>query len=116
MDYINVEGLGKAGPYTHAVASDDMLFISGMIGDGSTVSAQLISAFNKVDKILQRAGMSRDNIVKVTVYLSEGSLFSEMNEEYSRQFPIKKPARTTIIAKPPVEGALLEVEVIASKH
>lgn len=116
MEYINVEGLGKAGPYAHAVAADGMLFISGMIGEGSTVSEQLVSAFSKVDKILASKGMSRGNIVKVTVYLSESRLFGEMNDEYSRLFAEKKPARTTIIAMPPVSGALIEVEVIASNR
>ena len=114
MDYINVDGLAKAGPYVHAVAADGMMFISGMIGEGLTVSEQLISAFEKVDKVLSSKGMGRNNIVKVTVYLRESRLFSEMNEEYSRLFPEKSPARTTIIAMPPVSDALLEVEVIAS--
>ncbi len=114
MDYINLDELGKAGPYSHAVAVDGMLFISGMIGDGSTVSEQLASAFKKVNVILSRAGMTMNNIVKVTVYLSDGKLFSEMNQEYSRLFSEKRPARTTVIAQPPVNGALVEVEIIAS--
>lgn len=116
MEYINVDELGKAGPYSHAVAADGMLFISGMIGDGSTVSEQLASAFKKVDMILSRAGMTRDNIVKVTVYLSDSKLFSEMNQEYSRLFSERRPARTTVIAQPPVNGALIEIDVIASKR
>lgn len=112
---INVDGISKAGPYSHATMAGGFVFLSGMVGDGSTLREQLLSAVKKVETVLQKAGLGLEDVIKVTVYLSSPELFNQLNEAYKEAFKGNEPARTTVIALPPLKGALIEVDVIAFK-
>ncbi len=113
---INVDDLPKAGPYSHAVMAGNVLFVSGMVGEGATVQEQLTSAMARAEKILKRAGMGLEDVVKVTLYISSQELFQQLNEAYKAVFKGNEPARTTVIAQPPVKGALVEIDIIAFKQ
>ena len=117
------EGPKPLGPYSQAVEAGGFLFISGQIpvdpSTGEVVSGgireQTRRVLENVKVLLRAAGYSLRDVVKVTVYLKDLSLFDEFNEEYSRCFPSEPPARTTVEVSSLPRGALLELELVAFK-
>jgi len=117
------EGPKPLGPYSQAVEAGGFLFISGQIpmdpSTGEVVSGgireQTRRILENVKVLLRAAGYSLRDVVKVTVYLKDLSLFDEFNEEYSRYFPSEPPARTTVEVSSLPRGALLELELVAFK-
>ena len=94
------------GPYSPAVVIGDLVFVSGQgpldpktgeINRGD-IGEQMKTTVENIRLILEGAGSSLKNAVKVTVYLSDMDLFSQMNELYKDYFGPVYPARTTIQA------------------
>jgi len=111
------------GPYSQAVESDNILFVSGQIPicpkEGkiisTTIDEQTEQVFSNIEAILKSAGYSFRQIVKTTVFLTDMSHFASMNEIYKRFFTENCPARSTIAVKELPQGALVEIEAIAIK-
>ena len=111
------------GPYSQAVEVDNMLFLSGQIPiDPATgefveggIKEQTKQVFKNITAVLNEAGYSSEHIVKTTVFLSDMSLFPDMNSIYAEQFSGDFPARSTIAVKELPRKALVEIEVIAVK-
>lgn len=112
----------KAGPYSPAVVSNGLVFVSGQIGFSpetgklvdDSVEGQLRQAFSNVSQILEAAGATLDRVVKVTVYLTDLGAFGDVNRVFSEVFPDDPPARTTVeVAALPL-GALVELDVVAA--
>jgi 2-iminobutanoate/2-iminopropanoate deaminase len=110
------------GPYSQAVKSGGMLFVSGQIaldpksGEfvGVDVRQQTERVMENLKGILEAGGTSLNHVVKTTVFLKDMADFAAMNEVYGRYFASAPPARSTIqVAKLP-KDALVEIEVIAS--
>jgi len=95
------------GPYNQAVLSDNMLFISGQIalipGTSDLANADIATEANQVMKnlkaILTEAAMDFSNVVKTTIFLSDMSLFAEVNGIYGSYFADSYPARETVAVK-----------------
>lgn len=110
------------GPYSHAVDSEGLLFLSGQTPvDPATgklvngITAQTEQCFRNLFALLTEAGLTTDEVQKVNVYLTDMNDFAEMNKAYERQFSKPFPARTTIgVASLPL-GAQIEIEMIARK-
>jgi 2-iminobutanoate/2-iminopropanoate deaminase len=119
----NAEGAVAVGPYSHAVESGDLVYLSGqtpidsetgklVVGD---ISAQTEQCFKNLLKVLASAGLTPDNVVKVNVFLTDMEDFQAMNAIYAEQFSAPYPARTTIgVAALPL-GAQVEIEMIARR-
>lgn len=111
------------GPYSQAVEKNGMLFISGQIPinpatgkiKAEGVSAQAEQVFKNIKAILDEAGYGFEDVVKTTVFISEMSLFPELNEVYKKYYTTDCPARSTIAVKGLPLGALVEIETIAIK-
>ena len=112
------------GPYAAAVRDErsGLLFVSGQTPvDPATgeliqgdVAAQTRRAFDNLDRVLQAAGASLDDVVKVNVYLTTMDDFAALNEVYASVFNAPYPARTTVaVAELPL-GARVEIELVAS--
>lgn len=111
------------GPYSQAIESNGTLYISGqvpidpatgMIIEGG-IKEQTERVMNNIGAILQAAGYDFSNVVKCTCLLSDMVNFGAMNEVYGQYFKIDPPARAAYgVVKLPL-GALIEIEVIASK-
>ena len=109
------------GPYSQAVRAGDFLFVSGQIPlDPSTgaivaggVSEQTHQVLKNLAAILSAAGASFRHVVRTTVYLSDMSDFSAMNEVYGSYFPSPAPARATIQAARLPRDAKVEINLIA---
>lgn len=63
--------------------------------------------------ILEAAGLTMHNIVKVSVFLKNSSDFPKMNEIYKTYFPERPPARTTLEAGMPIPDVLVSMDAIA---
>jgi len=114
---------GAVGPYSQAIQAGDFLFASGQIAlDPATgeivsggIEAQAEQAMKNAAAILEEAGLSFDNVVKTTVYLTDMGSFGVVNGIYGKYFQKTLPARSCVeISKLP-KGALVEVEVTAYK-
>jgi 2-iminobutanoate/2-iminopropanoate deaminase len=112
------------GPYSQAIKSGNLLFLSGQIPtDPETgefvpggIKEQTTRIFKNISAILNESGYEMNHIVKTTVYLSDMSLFPEMNEIYAGQFTGDYPARSTVAVAGLPKKALVEIEVIAVKQ
>ncbi len=109
------------GPYSQAVAFENLLFVSGQIGiDANTsnlVSGGIEQEFRQImeniKKILEAGGSNLQKVLKVTIYLTDIRNFSKINTLYSEYFNQDFPARETVeVTKLPKE-AQIEVSVIA---
>jgi len=108
-------------PYSQAVRSGDFLFLSGMTGvnpkSGKVVEggvrAETQLTLQNIKTVLEEAGLTLEDVVKVTVFLKNIAHFKEFNEAYSEFFKNDYPARTTVQATPPGTG-VVEIEVVAS--
>jgi|TARA_B100001964_G_C14253244_1_gene611022 2-iminobutanoate/2-iminopropanoate deaminase len=121
MEKIETKNAPQAiGPYSQAIKSGNLVFCAAQIGmnpeTGSMVHGgieeQTTQALENLKKVLEAAGSSLDNAVKVTVYLSDINFFEKMNEVYAKFFT-SKPARATIQAVRLPKDALVEIDVVA---
>jgi 2-iminobutanoate/2-iminopropanoate deaminase len=119
----NAEGAVAVGPYSHAVESGELIFLSGQTPiEASTgklvqgdIAAQTEQCFRNLFEVLATAGLSPDDVVKVNVFLTDMDNFKAMNEVYATKFSKPYPARTTIgVASLPL-GAQVEIEMIARR-
>lgn len=117
------EAPAAIGPYSQAVEVNGIVFLSGQLPiDPQTndiaaggVKEQTEQVFNNIKSILAAAGLTTENIVKTTVFLSDMSLFSEMNKVYASQFEGAFPARSAFAVRSLPKNALVEIEVVAVK-
>ncbi len=122
MEFIQTDKAPKPiGPYSQAVKVGDMLFVSGQIPidpetgklvQGSFKDKARRALMNLVS-IVEAAGGSVEDIVKVTVYLTDISRFPEFNQVYEDVMKGHKPARAVIGVASLPAGAEIEVEAIA---
>lgn len=111
-----------AGPYSQAIKVGKFLFISGQIPvDSETgkiveggIEEQTRQVMENIKAIVEAAGYTMNDIVKVFVFLKDLSQFPKFNSEYAKYFKDKPPARTTVGAAIP-KNTLLEVSAIAYK-
>lgn len=113
---------GAIGPYSQAIDTGAFVFASGQIPiDPATgnipegIQAQTTQALKNVCAILDAAGLSVDNVVKTTVFLSDMANFGPMNEIYGKVFTEPYPARSAVAVRELPKGVLVEVEVIAAR-
>ena len=117
------EGAVSVGPYSHAVESGRVIYLSGQtpieaqtgkLVEGDIV-AQTEQCFKNLFNVLKAAGLTPDDVQKVNVFLTNMSDFTAMNTVYAKQFSSPYPARTTIgVAALPL-GAQVEIEMIARR-
>lgn len=113
---------GAIGPYSQGININDLYFFSGQIplnpetNDMAVgIEAQTHQALKNVKGLLESQGLDFSNVVKATVFLDDINDFNTVNEIYAQYFVEPYPARSAVeVARLP-KGALIEVEVIASK-
>jgi 2-iminobutanoate/2-iminopropanoate deaminase len=120
----NAKNTTASGPYSHAIDSGDYIFLSGQtamnsVGEGQLpgdIGAQTKLCFESLSEVLETAGLTLDNVVKVNVYLTNMKNFSAMNEVYKTFFIEPFPARTCVAVLALPLGAEVEIEMIAKKR
>lgn len=112
------------GPYSSAVMKGSFIFVSGTVGrdkDGkivgeSDITLQTKKTFQNIKSLLEQAGATIDDIVKVTVFLKDPKDYEEMNKIRAEYFPKDPPASSAVAIKDfMMPGLLVEIEAIAIK-
>ena len=109
------------GPYSAAVESGDLVFISGQIPlDSATgklvegdIAAQAKQSLENLKTVLDAAGLSFADVVKTTIFLASMGDFAAVNEVYKSYVGEPYPARSTIAVAALPMGAKVEIEMIA---
>jgi 2-iminobutanoate/2-iminopropanoate deaminase len=116
------EAPAAIGPYSQAMRSGRFLFCSGQIPldpqSGELVSgdiaAQTRRVLDNIGAILRMEGLTFDDVVKTTIFLTNLGDFQTVNEVYGSYFKHDPPARSTVQISALPRGANVEIEVIAA--
>jgi len=116
------EAPAPIGPYNQAVKAGNLLFISGQIAldprtgelKNGNIAEETLQVLANLSAILKQAGMGFDHVVKSTIFLSDMSLFAEVNEIYAKVFLSDFPARETVAVKGLPRQVNVEISMIAS--
>lgn len=108
------------GSYSQAVATDKLVFMSGQIPldpqtmelVGGDFAARTRQVFDNLSAVANAAGGSLDDIVKLTIYLTDLGNFAKVNEIMAEYFTTPYPARAAIGAAALPKGADVEAEAI----
>ncbi|MBK7828355.1 MAG: RidA family protein [Nannocystis sp.] len=110
-------------PFSSAVRTGDLLFVSGQIGTrvegGAPVlvagglEAETRQTLDNIRAIVEKAGTSMDRVVKCMVMLADMNDWPKVNEIYATYFPGPKPARSAFGATGLALGARVEIECTA---
>jgi 2-iminobutanoate/2-iminopropanoate deaminase len=108
------------GPFSQAVRAGDLLFISGTVPyDSATgtvveggIEAQTAHVMGSIRAILEAAGGTMDDLVKVTIHMKDVGEWHKMNAVYETFFTDYLPARMTMHAPPPL-GFLVDIDAVA---
>ena len=108
------------GPYNQAIAAGNTIYVAGQgpidPGTGRILIAsfeeQALRTFENIKAVLEAAGSSTDDVVKVTIYLADLGDFPIMNEIYRKYFREPYPARATVGAQL-LHHTFIEVDCIA---
>jgi len=110
-----------SGPYSQGILAEKFLFVAGQTGtDPKTgklpdgVAAQTKQTLENVKAIVEVAGTTLDNVLRVGVYLRDINDFGEMNKVYQTFFTQNPPARSTIQAAL-VGKFLVEIDCVVLK-
>lgn len=110
------------GCYSQAIEAGNMVFTSGQLPINKetgkmpeTPAEQARQSLENVRHVLEAAGSSIDNVVKTSVFIQNIKDFAEINEVYSTYFNEPFPARSCFEVGNLPLGALVEIEVIATK-
>ncbi len=112
---------GAIGPYSQAVIAGGFLFASGQIpiipetGELATGSSaqQARRVFLNLKGVVEAGGASMNDVVKTTVYLTDLSDFTAINEVYAEFFTEPYPARATVEVSSLPKGVAVEIDCVA---
>jgi 2-iminobutanoate/2-iminopropanoate deaminase len=109
------------GPYSQAIRSGKFIFCSGqipldpksgkMVADD--VGAQTQQVLDNISGLLKSEGLSLDDVLKTTIFLTDLGNFQIVNEIYGSYFNNQPPARSTVQVSALPKGAKIEIEIIA---
>ena len=120
MKTVNTKNAPQAiGPYSQAKIIGNLVFTSGQIPlkpDGSLISDSFenesIQVLDNINEILKAAGSNIDNIIKLTVYLTDLENFSILNQVFENYFSNSLPARSTVEVSKLPKNVRIEIEAI----
>lgn len=109
------------GPYSQAVKAGGLIFVSGQVAMDpasgelqiSDIKAETTQVMKNIQAVLNEAHITFEHIIKTTIFLSDMSLFSQVNEVYGSFFNGDYPARETVAVKGLPRGVNVEISVTA---
>ncbi|HEX8088072.1 MAG TPA: Rid family detoxifying hydrolase [Blastocatellia bacterium] len=110
----------SVGPFSQAIVAGNTIYVAGQ-GPFNPVTGkmpdgfedQAVQTLENVKAIVESAGATLRDVVKVNVYLTDLSNFAKMNEIYMRYFQDPYPARATVGAQL-LAGMAIEIECVAA--
>ena len=119
-----IETGAVAGPYTPAIRTNDLIFVSGQIpinpaAGGAIpegIEAQVRQSLENLKAVLMEGGADLSDVVKTTIFLVDMNDFDTVNRVYSEYFerPYPAPARSCVAVAALPKGALVEIEAVAT--
>jgi 2-iminobutanoate/2-iminopropanoate deaminase len=111
------------GPYSQAIVVNGFLFASGQVAINpengelniTSIAEETHQVMRNIKALLLESGYEFEHIVKTTIFLSDMSLFAEVNEIYGSYFETAFPARETVAVKGLPKGVNVEISVTAFK-
>lgn len=111
------------GPYSQAVEANGWVFLSGQVAinpatntiESYTVAEETEQVMKNLYALLSAAGLDFKNVVKTTIFLSDMSLFQEVNEVYGKYFSGEFPARETVAVRGLPRNVNVEISMIAAR-
>jgi len=113
-------------PFSRFITIDGWTYVSGLVGrepsDGSIAvgdaEAQTRATLGQLDSVLNEAGVGLEDVVKVTMYLTDLATFEAANRAYRDAFTAGQfPARTCIeVACLPDPEAMVEIDAVAYRE
>ncbi|MHB8450800.1 MAG: alpha/beta fold hydrolase [Mycobacteriales bacterium] len=117
-----IDGLGRLPQFSHAGLTEDLVFVSGTLGSTEGlalapggIGPETAQTLRNIERILAGAGAGWDNVVKVSVYLTDMAEFGAMNDAYGAFFTGTPPARITVGGVDLALGARVEIECVARR-
>jgi 2-iminobutanoate/2-iminopropanoate deaminase len=109
------------GPYSQAVRANGLVFLSGQVAfipatgelELSSIAAETHQVMKNIQALLDEAKISFEHVVKTTIFLSDMSLFAEVNAVYNTYFSGDFPARETVAVKGLPRSVNVEISMIA---
>jgi 2-iminobutanoate/2-iminopropanoate deaminase len=109
------------GPYSQAILAGGFLFISGQVAinpatgevEANGVAEETRQVMKNLQAILKAANLDFRHVVKTTIFLSDMSLFSLVNEVYATHLDGNYPARETVAVKGLPKNVNVEISMIA---
>ena len=124
MDIIDTELAAKPlGHYSQAIVHNGLVYVSGQLpidpNDESrfleTVEDQTLQTLKNVQAVLVAANSDKSLVLKATVYISDISIWAQVNQVYTSFFGDHLPARSAVPTKNLPKGYLVEIDVIAAQ-
>ncbi|MCR5312271.1 MAG: RidA family protein [Bacteroidaceae bacterium] len=109
------------GPYSQGIESNGTVYVSGQLpivpatgkfAEGG-IKEEARQSLTNIKNILAEAGLTMDNVVKVTVLLADINDFAAVNEVYAEFFTAPYPARSAFGVAALPKGGNIEIEAIA---
>ncbi|RYD78365.1 MAG: RidA family protein [Sphingobacteriales bacterium] len=109
------------GPYSQAVQAGNFLFVSGQVAINpengelniGSIDEETHQVMRNLKAVLLEAGLTFDNVVKSTIFLSDMGTFAQVNEIYGQYFSADFPARETVQVSVLPKNVNVEISVIA---
>lgn len=110
------------GHYSPAVVHNGLIFVSGQLPmnletqeiENGSIEAQTELALRNIERILLAAGSDLNNILQITIYISDIELWGKVNEVYARILGEHKPARAIVPVKDLHFDTKIEIQAIAA--
>ena len=111
------------GPYSQGIDTGDLIFTSGQIPINPETGMLIVGDFkeevlqvlNNLDAILKESGSSLKKALKLTVFMTDLSNFSDLNDVFSTYFKGKFPARSAVQVSALPMNARIEIEAIGMR-
>lgn len=114
-----IERIGMTERWSDAVIVGDLIFLAGHVAEqtrGQAVKEQTEEVLRSLDETLAQAGVSKNNLASVTIYLADMAGFAAMNEAWDAWVAKDHaPARATVEARLAYPDLLVEMTAIASR-
>ena len=116
-----VSGSGAVMPLSSAVEVNGILYLSGGLPlaagklAGDDIETQTNAVFDNIESLLAKEGLSLASVFKATTWITRKEDFAGYNAVYFRRLADPYPARTTVVSDLAMPGALIEIEVIATR-
>lgn len=110
------------GTYSQGVEHNGVFYFSGQIGINPTsgklqegFDSQMNQIMKNIDGLLESCSITREHIIKTSIFVTDLTNFSIVNEAYIQYFSEPYPARSCVEVPNLPKGAVVEIEVIAAK-